>query len=184
MKRICKNCGNIVKGKGRFCDKCGAELVEDENTNDTPVQEKKRRKWPVIIAAILVVCIAVSSVILLSGNTAAPYKKILNATQKTIQTSTYFTINGDPPLKIIDLFDCAGCCYVFAASLPLVGLEVGNGDFRRVIKGIHEKLILLVQCSQSFLVKLNLFVGQTPGFLDGRVISGECCEGSKLRRTI
>ena len=85
MKRICKNCGNVVKGDGQFCDKCGAELVEDENISDTTVQEKKRRKWPVVIAAILVVCIAVSSVILLSGNTAAPYKKILNATQKTIQ---------------------------------------------------------------------------------------------------
>ena len=94
MKRICKNCGNVVKGKGKFCDKCGAELVEDENIIDTTVQEKKRRKWPVVIAAILVVCIAVSSVILLSGHTAASYKKILNATQKTIQTSTYFTINS------------------------------------------------------------------------------------------
>ena len=58
------------------------------------------------------------------------------------------------------------------------GMRVG------VIKGIHEKLILHVQCSQSFLVKLDLFIGQTSGFFDGSIVAGESGEGGKLRRSI
>ena len=71
-----------------------------------------------------------------------------------------------------------------AARFPLIGLEVDDGDFRCIIEGIHEKLVLPVQCSQRFLVKLDPFVGQTPGFLDSGVIAREGGEGRKLRRSI
>ena len=73
---------------------------------------------------------------------------------------------------------------IFAASLPLIRLEVSNGDFRFVIEGIHEKLILHVQCSQCFLVKLNPFIGQTPGFFDCSIVAGEGSKGGELRRPI
>ena len=39
MKRICKNCGNVVKGNGQFCDKCGAELVEEEPAAEAVKEE-------------------------------------------------------------------------------------------------------------------------------------------------
>lgn len=118
MKRFCKGCGNEVKGKGRFCETCGAELTEDTVIVDTAVKEKKHRKWPLVIAAILVVCIAVGGVILFSRSTTNPYKSILNAAQKTFRTSTSFKINssdGDA-YGYLEIDPNAGTVYIYMGA--------------------------------------------------------------------
>lgn len=122
MKRICKNCGNVVKGKGKFCDKCGAELVDEmpvieedrtqpvneipaaEDANAQPVGEisaapegnskqKKKRRWLIPLIIVIVVA-AVSGAVLLFKHTGNPYKEILGAAQKTLRTQTSFTISS------------------------------------------------------------------------------------------
>lgn len=71
-----------------------------------------------------------------------------------------------------------------AASLLLVGLEVGNPDLRPFRQNIHKHLIPHIQCGQAFLVQFYLLIGQTPCFPDGGVIPSKGGKGRELCRTV
>lgn len=122
MKRVCKNCGNVVKGKGRFCDKCGAELVDEmpvieedrtqpvneipaaEDANAQPVGEisaapegnskqKKKRRWIIpLIAAVVVIAAAAVGAVFIFRSSANQYRTILTAARKTLEKNVSFSV--------------------------------------------------------------------------------------------
>lgn len=62
--KFCPQCGNQIKENQLFCNKCGSDLKVFEKYRETQLYEgkisQKRKKWPYILVAILIVAILIS----------------------------------------------------------------------------------------------------------------------------
>lgn len=59
----CENCGNPLLPTDKFCDKCGAKNRLAGET--VPVQPKKRKLWPLILAVVLVILLGLAALVAL-----------------------------------------------------------------------------------------------------------------------